>query len=61
LGLPEVSRGYSLIAQTNMDAKESTHLRFFADLVPPGQGVVVVLLGAILCLAVARSRRKVAP
>jgi hypothetical protein len=61
LGLPEVSRSYSLIAQTNMNAKESTHLQFFADTVPLGQGIVVAVLGAILCLAVARSRRSVAP
>ena len=60
LGVAEVARGYSLIAQTNMNAKESTHLQFFADAVPLGQGVVGVFLGAILCLAVARSRRGVA-
>jgi 4-amino-4-deoxy-L-arabinose transferase-like glycosyltransferase len=60
LGAPAVARTYSAIAQTNISAKEATHLRFFADLLPVGHGFVGLFLVGVLCLGIARCGRRMA-
>jgi hypothetical protein len=53
----EVSKTYTLISQENIFEKFMTHLAYFADILPTPPVTVLVLLGAILCLALVRVRR----
>jgi hypothetical protein len=52
----EVSQTYTLTSQENLRQKIMTHLAYFADILPTPRATVLVLLGAILCLALVRAR-----
>jgi len=51
----EVSRTYTLVSQENLLEKALTHLAYFADILPTPPSIVLLLLGAILCLALTRA------
>ncbi len=57
LNIIEVSKTYTLISQENLLEKFMTHLAYFADILPTPPATVLVLLGALLCLALLRARR----
>jgi 4-amino-4-deoxy-L-arabinose transferase-like glycosyltransferase len=54
--LMDVSRTYTLVSQENLMKKLLTHLAYFADILPTPPATVLMLLGAILCLALLRAR-----
>jgi 4-amino-4-deoxy-L-arabinose transferase-like glycosyltransferase len=52
--LAEVSKTYTLVSQENLIEKFETHLSFFADNLQTSPVIVLALLGAIFCMALAR-------
>jgi 4-amino-4-deoxy-L-arabinose transferase-like glycosyltransferase len=54
--LMEVSKTYTLISQENLLEKFIAHVVYFADISPTPPAIVLLLLGAILCLALVRAR-----
>jgi 4-amino-4-deoxy-L-arabinose transferase-like glycosyltransferase len=48
---------FSVVAQNNIRWKFIAHLRYFADILPTPQVVMLALMGAILAMALVRARR----
>jgi hypothetical protein len=59
--LAEVSRTYNPVSQENLVEKIIAHLAYFADILPTPRALVLLLLGAILCMAILRARRTPIP
>jgi 4-amino-4-deoxy-L-arabinose transferase-like glycosyltransferase len=55
-GLAEVSQSYSGVSQLNLSEKIAPHLAYFSDVLPIRPWLVLVFLGALLCLALLRAR-----
>jgi Dolichyl-phosphate-mannose-protein mannosyltransferase len=55
-GPMEVSLSYTGVSQLNLAEKTATHLAYFSDLLPTRPGLILVLLGALLCMALLRAR-----
>ncbi len=55
-GLEEASRAYGVVAQANLGEKIIAHLAYFADISRTPPALVLALLGAILCMALVRTR-----
>jgi len=53
----EAALTYSPVAQLNYFQKANAHLRFLGDALPVSPALIVALLGALLCLAIARGAR----
>jgi 4-amino-4-deoxy-L-arabinose transferase-like glycosyltransferase len=55
--LQQVSQSYGVVAQGNLSEKIIAHFSYFADIVPTPPALLLALLGALLCMALARARR----
>jgi hypothetical protein len=55
--LGEVALTYNVASQLSLNAKMVAHLSYFADILPVPPALALALLGAILCMALARARR----
>ncbi len=55
LSLLEVSRTYTLVSQQNLEEKLVSGDAYFSDLLPTRPALILVLLGAILCMAAVRA------
>jgi 4-amino-4-deoxy-L-arabinose transferase-like glycosyltransferase len=54
--LLQVSQSYNPVSQENLSEKIIAHLAYFADILPTPRALVLLLLGAILCMAILRAR-----
>jgi 4-amino-4-deoxy-L-arabinose transferase-like glycosyltransferase len=56
VGAAEASATYGVVSQANLSEKIIAHLSYFADILPTPRALVLLLLGAILCIGIVRAR-----
>jgi hypothetical protein len=56
--LGEIAQTYAVVTQENISEKIIAQQPYFADILPTPPALVLALLGAILCMALVRTRRE---